>query len=399
MLLITRAQEYLDKLSVNAHSDPALLNELANAHSKLAQVLGHPGDANLGDIQGATAHYRKAIELITEASTLAPNDMELIDNLAGTQVELAIVLDDFGDSDASIALLDRTASMPAPIVAQHSEMHHLTYELARTYRHRAMQYSGRNQLDSCVEYFDKAHRIFERLHRDWPNDESYTIELSYSHKHLGEALMLKRNLSGAMEHYQRALALDEGRVARKPQSVKAKFDLTHDYSGMALVMGLQGRYDESVSLYGKSLALRKAILERDPNDTRARAGVANNLSSMGKLAYEKADHSTALEQLQQALQVYDELVSHDPQNRSLQAERMDTSAALGSVHNALAFKNGTLPINAQKHCRQSLDLSTPWIAELRQRNQSGHMAVGNDTTLAELEKLASRCEQLLARNR
>ena len=60
-LVVETALQYLDRLSRDEVSDPALREELAAAYIRIGKVQGGAFLPNLGDSQGAIASFRKAI--------------------------------------------------------------------------------------------------------------------------------------------------------------------------------------------------------------------------------------------------------------------------------------------------------------------------------------------------
>ncbi len=62
-LVTKRALEYLDSLVGESADDPTLSAELARAYQKVADVQGDAREANLGNVAGALASYRKALAL------------------------------------------------------------------------------------------------------------------------------------------------------------------------------------------------------------------------------------------------------------------------------------------------------------------------------------------------
>jgi non-specific serine/threonine protein kinase/serine/threonine-protein kinase len=62
-LIVSRALEYLDSLAGEASGDPQLQRDLAIAYEKIGDIQGNPYSANLGDVDGALASYRKALAI------------------------------------------------------------------------------------------------------------------------------------------------------------------------------------------------------------------------------------------------------------------------------------------------------------------------------------------------
>ena len=63
-LIVRQGLAYLDRLATEADDDAGLRRELARAYLHMGDVQGYPYDANLGDLPGALASYRKALALL-----------------------------------------------------------------------------------------------------------------------------------------------------------------------------------------------------------------------------------------------------------------------------------------------------------------------------------------------
>src|SRR6185369_12902923 len=73
--------KYYDMLVQEAHGDRGLLEEVARAYDRLGDVQGNPYFANLGDLPGAMASYRKA--LVVRQRISDPSAQFLRDRIRG----------------------------------------------------------------------------------------------------------------------------------------------------------------------------------------------------------------------------------------------------------------------------------------------------------------------------
>jgi eukaryotic-like serine/threonine-protein kinase len=102
-LVVTTALEYLDSLAAESAGDRTLQEELAAAYDKVGDVQGSPTGANLGDVAGALASYRKAEEIRKAVVAHAPADAAARERLGVSAVKIADALIGRGDLKAAVA--------------------------------------------------------------------------------------------------------------------------------------------------------------------------------------------------------------------------------------------------------------------------------------------------------
>ena len=97
-----RRCEYLDKLAQQAKGDLSLQRELAAAYEKVGSVQGGFRAANLGDIRGALASYRKALNIRESIAAAEPGNLEAQRELFRTHGYLSDTLLAAGDRAGAI---------------------------------------------------------------------------------------------------------------------------------------------------------------------------------------------------------------------------------------------------------------------------------------------------------
>src|SRR4029077_20837440 len=91
-LLVQRALEYLSKQAQQSRGDAGLQLELAEAYLKVGDLQGNPYEPNLGDTQGATQSYEKALAISSELTRADGNDRQARRYLARSYQSLGEVL-------------------------------------------------------------------------------------------------------------------------------------------------------------------------------------------------------------------------------------------------------------------------------------------------------------------
>src|SRR5262249_29590462 len=139
-MVVSRAQQYLDKLAAEAGNDPDLLRELAESYLRLGDVLGRPYRPNLGDTEGALISYRKAQALMDGTLALRPNDAVNQEGLLQSYMNVSRILERQQKIPEGIAVLQRAIHLAEALRARDPKKLKYAEDLARV-----TQYLGQAQ--------------------------------------------------------------------------------------------------------------------------------------------------------------------------------------------------------------------------------------------------------------
>src|SRR5579863_6914595 len=242
-LIVQRAQEYLDGLAQESQADPELLRELASAYVRLADVQGHPRDANLGDTPKALQNTRKAVELLGTALSLNPLNLDIHRELAESYLDLSYIQFTSGDKNGRKQSLDNASKILEELAAAHPEDLKVQADLADAYAATAFQFNEKNDMAQGLIYHQKALGIYQRLANADPRNEKYQTQLSFSHKRIAGVLIVQNQLQPAFEHEQAALAIDEAQLALHPDNARTRYNITFAYGDTGFILRRQGDLD------------------------------------------------------------------------------------------------------------------------------------------------------------
>ena len=116
-LLVTNALSYLDSLASEAEGDSSLQRELATSYEKMADVLGRPNTANLGDLPGALTAYRKAQAARARLLAADAGNAGLRRDLSTTSSKMARVMHLAGDLPAGLEEARKASRIEEALVA------------------------------------------------------------------------------------------------------------------------------------------------------------------------------------------------------------------------------------------------------------------------------------------
>jgi non-specific serine/threonine protein kinase/serine/threonine-protein kinase len=262
-LLVSRALQYLDRLSGEASGDPSLQRELATAYERVGDVLGHPYAANLGDTPGALTSYRKALairESLAAASMRA--DSKLQNEIVGNYFRIANVLE---------VPSDRTGALNA---------------------------------------FQRALPIAQQLKQNSPSPV-FADQLAGIHYYIAQLLARGGDLDHALANYEQARSIRSEALEQDPQNISLRSHLAADYIGIAKLVELNGRHDEAIAMETKAVDILQQLARDNQNSASLREYYAESLSQIGGLYEAKGDHESAVTSARQSHEIFRNLLAAD----------------------------------------------------------------------------------------
>ena len=298
-LVLTRASEHLDRLALDAPTDPALAEELALAYHKLADSQGgFGGKANIGEADTGLRNHRKALALREALARAAPQDWEAQSRYARSHVLLSYAEADRArgveHARAGLEIAERTAKARPEVRPFRSGVAIAQYALGA-----ALTASG--DLAAATRAFEAANEVFEELYRSDENAKSARRDLALSEKRLSGILAIQGDRQRALERSVRALELDEAEARAHPESPQAQRDLSVSLVDLAAGKMETGDPRGALPLLVRALELRRELRDADPRNALAANDLVSVLTRLGAAESEIGDHAKALGHLTEAL--------------------------------------------------------------------------------------------------
>jgi non-specific serine/threonine protein kinase/serine/threonine-protein kinase len=269
--IVAEALTYLEALSAEAQSEPALQVELARAYIQIGRVQGLPGTANLGDRAGALKSFQKAQALIDPlvGAPDPPGEHVALSVEANRRISETLISMG-GRRDEAVAAARQAVSLAEAFLAR-----------------QPGNVRGRNLLASAsftaalaigwpdsLPFWKQSGAVYDALLADRPDDEGTQRNVALVEKYLGAFFEVSSDFAQALRHHERARSIDEQRLARNPGDATTQLDVAIDLSNVAFARWKTGYAKEAIGLYERSLAIRQALAERDPANAFARSRVA-----------------------------------------------------------------------------------------------------------------------------
>jgi tetratricopeptide (TPR) repeat protein len=171
-LILERAQQYLDSLAAEAHNDPDLLRELAQAYGRLGSVLGDARDANLGNSAKAIENDKKSVDLLKAAAALRPRDPQVQRDLAEAYLNFGVVVHNPNEMNTALSkakgILEPLAANPQDLQAQAG--------LAKFQELEAGMLLNDKDSNLALEAYQKSLVLYDRLAKANPGNARYQLE-------------------------------------------------------------------------------------------------------------------------------------------------------------------------------------------------------------------------------
>ena len=390
-ILVKRALEYLDSLSIESATDLTLQSELASAYEKVGDVQGNPGKANLGDIEGgiesfnkankirlalaeknpddfetqrllatnynsigdfrwwasdvegALNGYNKSIELFEKLVAQKPDDLPLNLSLISSNMNKIKVISYNGGYDEALKLHHELLQKIANLETKFQTNPELSRNKALTLIRIGYDLSWQNRYDILDTFVKNSFEIYESLAAASPNDISLRRELNFAYFQ-ASGIYVETNPPLARQYIEKAINISNKMVASDKFNYLAKFDLAQGYSKLGEILSMEKRYPEAVANITLAEKILIELTVSDPKHEGYQFSLANTYARLATAQEGEKDYLKAVKTYQKSIQKHEELRLLDPKNNMSIRAIAITTQDLGKVFEII--KNPTEAINS-----------------------------------------------------
>jgi tetratricopeptide (TPR) repeat protein len=316
LLLVERAQTYLDKLDHESGDDPSLERELAEAYKKVGEVQYRVGYPNLGDINGALASARKELTL-RERISAADHSVPAKLAVADAHVRLGELLDGTADPQSAGAHIQQALQIPEALYAENPKNVEVRSSLARSYRVAGDREKMEGHAQAFYELNQKALAIREKLLAEHPADEALERQYSMDLVRIGDSLGSpnETNLGRydeARAVYERALQIREELAMVNPSNSVGVRDVSNVYQRLGSLLEHIGRHEESLAMSRKGLVISERLFDADPANFEVRRDIIVFHDQIGRAYMKLGEQAAAEKSLRTSLDIASELIAKNP---------------------------------------------------------------------------------------
>ena len=343
-LLVSNALTYLDSLATEAGGDASLQRELATSYEKMADVLGLPGTANLGDLHGALAAYRKAQAARERLLASDAGNPDLRRDLSTTSSKMARALHLAGDIPAGLEEARKASRIEEALVAADSTPA-AALRLAASYTVEGYLLGATKRTLESVDRFRQATAILEPL-QAMPGVE-FQLQMARTYNDFGVVLCDGAPIAGlvpdpkaCLELYQRANAIEEPLARADPSNVRLQRSV---FAGTIQIgdgfVGLGDRAS-AIGYFRRACAAGERLAAMDAANREAQSDFALACERLGTSLAQTGGAAEAIGLLQRSSRILAPLLAADPGNHGTRARAANATIGLGFAHAALAAEPG-----------------------------------------------------------
>lgn len=350
--MVQRSTAYLDEILSDAGDNAKLRVNIAAQYIKLADILGRPGTANIGNTAAATDGYRKAISILEPLAKATEREAQA--QLASAYLRYSTVLKVRGDFNTALTY-DRKALEAA---RQLSGMfpNDIGYRrlVAQNYTNMGATLVHHAQWDEAERMRRKALESFEELRALNPNDESTQRGLALANQRLALSLERKKVWSEIFRYQQKAIDLTSNLMSRHPNDTSIKQEYAGARYNYGRLLARAERYPEAVPHLEASTAIRRQIAQVDPKDMRNLSLLGSDLRRMAEVQVKLGNLVAARRFGEECLQLRQRVASTDVDNKGALGEVAEAWVLMGDVHLAGGNRG-----DAQRSYRNALEIFEP----------------------------------------
>jgi eukaryotic-like serine/threonine-protein kinase len=317
-LIVSTAVEYLDRLSQEAADDASLQTELADGYLKVGDVQGYPYGANLGDLDGAFASYRKAAAIAQTAVRSRSDDVAARWVLARSQERLGAALMQRGDAMEAEKDFRRALAIYEPLSAASRGNLQLRQDLARCYDSLgdalgSPAFLSQRNTVAALEIYRRALAIDEEIGAADPSNRRARRGVGVESVKIADMLGESFDTVGALERYGAALTIFNQLADGDPSNADLRRTTEVIHGRIAENLAEIDDVDGALASSGQELAIAEALWQRDPRNALAEHDVAIALKRIGDLHARQGRTREALDDYERLLPIIERLTA-DPAN-------------------------------------------------------------------------------------
>lgn len=329
-LAIARGLEYLERLTTDA-TDAPLLRELAAGDQRVAEVQGNPYFANLGDLEGASKSYHRAIELRERVLTIeGGSDVDRAGHASAIHGQ-GDLLWAGGDFEGALREYQRALGINGALTSANPDNPDYAYAVSRNEYFSGQALTKLGRFDEALQRYRRALAGYEGIATRHPDRGEFQRVVAVAAMKVGDCRGRAGDWKAAQAQYERGVTLLEGLVKAHPDVTAfarlQAFLLNRAALALAGVGDLSTAYRRATGAVAGAENLSRA----DSGDRQVRGDRAAYLSTLGQIALLLARAADAERALATAEAIFSELERTGSVSVDQRSERGVALRRLGDV--------------------------------------------------------------------
>jgi non-specific serine/threonine protein kinase/serine/threonine-protein kinase len=275
-LIVDRALQYLDALAKEAKGDLSLQRELGAAYEKVGDVQGGFRSANLGDVPGSIASYRKSLAIRQAVVAADPENVAAERELITAHGKLSDSLMGVGDSAGSLDQLHQLLPIAERLSAADPKNLADRRNLALAYLDYGWKRAGSANWKTGVDDCRKAAAMLESLVAADPGDKRTRRVLALAYERIGDLLSeYGQQHAESLAMHQKALAIEDDLLKQDPQNTVLRRQRAWETVGIGDQLLAQGDGSGGLAKYREGLSTLQALSLADPKNVQFKKDTEN----------------------------------------------------------------------------------------------------------------------------
>lgn len=298
-MLVKNSLTYLDRLASDAGNDPGLMVEIASGYDRLGDVQGAWRSASLGDVAGAEASFRKAIELRERAAALFAKRRDEKHKLESDRLlivnhgKLSELLFANGRAEEGVREAERALSLSEALASRNDANVADRLNVARSRFSLASQRVSNGQFELAMPELARSVEEVKQLQSANPTDALLTRVGAAMFNQAGVFLSQHERLREAKLAFTEAARLTAANVAREPNNPQfaRMTNFVRLQAAEAAYRIREQSLDDVLATQRAALESTIALAQADPKNQRyamdvplMRQWVADKLAARGELS-------------------------------------------------------------------------------------------------------------------
>ncbi len=396
-LIVTRALEYLDRLSQQSQGDVSLQKELAAAYERVGDVLGYPYAANLGDVQGALQSHRKALAIREALITANSNDLELQRDLATNYVKIAQIMESDGDFAGALAAVRKALPITQKIAAADNSPARAD-QMAGSYYFIASLLSKTGDPSKALENYQHAAMIRQTALQANPGNLFLRTHLAADYAGEAKSLAQRGELGHAVQSQAKAVSILQDVSKTNPNNATLREYLGEAINRMATYRMEQGSPAGALEAYTQAHRIFRDLVVVDSKNSLAKANFAFSNNGIASCLVTLGKPTAAIKIFREAAAIFEEMSSTTVANRYPRTGLAQTYSGLGSAYSALAARAKTPAKQKREYWKEARESCEKSLALWSQKQKLGELESGEHGEAQRVVQCIAKCDAQLGRS-
>jgi len=331
--LATTTLTYLNQLALDPSlASDALRLDMANAYTRMGNLLGNPYDENLGKPKEAIGALQRAVATASDLVVKAPTSKDARFTLAMAQRSLAEVEFGVGDAQSSLHAMTESATNFQLLAQARDATPGQLMEAASTLGSLGDVYgmpeaASLDDIHNAIECYEQQIALSQRALQIDPANVRARRSVAIG-EYKNATLIVDHKPVEAIEGYRQALGELNGLPQQALSAAPTLRLLYLIEAHLGRAYASQGKRAEAVAATLHARDEAAAIVARDPLDDRARFDLATTDKTLGDHMVSANDRKGAMQAYRQALDTFDFILRRDPGKAVVQQHRQEVEAIL-----------------------------------------------------------------------